>query len=139
MVGGRKYEFTLFGNIPGGIKGNAKREVTINEPPKRGKHGLCTAKPTEGKPLEPMFTLSCKGFEDEEEPLQYEFFYSKGEGSKNETLGSSLEDSRERVTFPSGLKENGYTLTLYAKISDSLGASEMFKFNSAIKVIHGWR
>ena len=110
MVGGRKYEFILRGWIHGGIEGEAKREVTINEPPKRGETGLCIAEPPEDKPLEPIFTLSCKEFEDEETPLQYEFFYSKGERSKNETLGSSLEASRERVTFPSGLEENGVQL-----------------------------
>lgn len=140
LVGGKKYEFTLIGWIHGGKEGNAKREVAVNEPPKkRAEQGKCTAKPLKGKPLEPEFTLSCTGFKDVDEPLQYEFFYSKGEGSKNETLGSGIEDSRSRVTFPSGVKKNGYNLKLYAKISDSLGASEMFEFESPIKVIQGWR
>lgn len=140
LVGGKKYEFTLIGWVHGGEKGEAKREVTVNEPPKKhATQGKCTAKPLEGKPLEPDFTLSCTEFKDDDEPLQYEFFYSKGEGSKNETLGSGLENSRSRVRFPSGVQKNGYNLTLYAKISDSLGASEMFQFDSPIKVIQGWR
>ena len=120
----------MIGNIKGGVDGKAKREVTINEPPKDGK---CTAKPLKGEPCDPSFTLSCTGFTDDDKPLQYEFFYSKGEGSKNETLGSGSEPSRSRVTFPSG------NLTLYAKISDSLGASKMFPFESLVQVIHGCR
>ena len=120
----------MTGSIKGGEEGEAKLEVTINEPPK---DGTCTAKPRKGVPCDPMFTLTCTGFTDDEEPLQYEFFYSKGKGSKNETLGSGLEPSRSRVTFPSG------NLMLYAKISDSLGASKMFPFEYAIQVIHGCR
>lgn len=131
LVGGKEYEFTLIGWIDGGIKGNSKRKIIMNESPKNGK---CIVKPTEGKPLEPKFTLNCSGFKDDETPLQYEFFYSKGEGHRNETLGSGPEASRERVTFPSGLQEKEYMLKLYAKISDRLGASRMVEFESPVKV-----
>jgi len=136
LVGGNKYEFTLIGWIDGGIDGNASREVTINEPPNVGS---CTASPRKGVSLDPSFTLSCTKFTDTETPLHYEFFYSKGEEYKNETLGSGEEDSRSRITFPSGLKRIRYELSLYAKVSDSLGASRMVEFNSSIEVIHGWR
>ena len=122
--------FILNGTTDGGIPGNAKREVTVNEPPKPGR---CTAKPTIGQPCDPRFTLSCTGFTDKETPLQYEFFYAKAEGSKNETLGGGFEAERGRVAFPSG------DIMLYAKISDSLGASKMFEFERSVKVIHGWR
>jgi len=132
LVGGKKYVVTLIGWIVGGKEGNASREITINEPPKNGE---CTAEPLEGKPLEPDFTLRCKNFKDVETPLQYEFFYWRGEGLKNETIGKGLEDIRSRVTFPSGLEKNDNDLTLYAKIFDGLGASEMVKFKSPIKVI----
>lgn len=131
LVGGKEYEFTLFGKITGGVEGNSKRKIIMNESPKNGK---CIVKPAEGEPLDPKFTLNCSGFIDDERPLQYEFFYSKGKRNKNETLGSGSEASRERVTFPSGLEENGYKLTLYAKISDSLGASRMVEFESPITV-----
>ena len=131
LVGGKEYEFILIGWIAGGNPGMAKRKIIMNESPKNGK---CTVKPAEGVPLEPKFTLNCSGFIDTETPLQYEFFYSKGKGYKNETLGSGPEASRVRVTFPSGLEKNEYKLTLYAKISDSVGASRMVEFESPIKV-----
>ena len=131
LVGGKEYEFTLIGRIAGGIPGNSKRKIIMNESPKNGK---CIVKPTEGRPLEPKFTLNCSGFKDDETPLQYEFFYSKGKGYKTETLGSGPEASRQQVTFPSGSEKNEYKLTLYAKISDRLGASRMVEFESPIKV-----
>jgi len=134
LVGGRKYEFTLFGRIDGGTEGKASREVTINEPPTGGS---CIAQPDKGEPLDPSFELNCKGFTDDEKPLQYEFLYLKEE--KNETLGSGLDALRKEVTFPSGLKKKDYKLELFVKVSDSLGASKMVRFNSSIKVIHGWR
>ena len=134
LVGCKKYKFTLIGWIIGGVEGNAKREVTMNEPPE---NGTCFAKPSKGPPLEPKFRLHCKGFKDLEEPLRYEFFYSKGEGSEDVTLGSGPEASRSEVVFPSGLKKNDNNLTLRAKVSDSLGASSMVLFESAIQVIHG--
>ena len=136
LVGGEKYVFILTGKVANGEEGNAKREVTVNEPPDGGQ---CFAEPLEGKPCEAIFTLTCSGFTDPEKPLKYEFFYSKEEESRNETLGSGFEAKRSRVAFPSGLEKNGYKLTLYAKVSDSLGASAMFKFKSRIKVIHSWR
>ena len=131
FVGGKVYEFELKGWITGGEKGSSKLKVTINAPPQSGR---CTADPPEGEALDPIFTLNCTGFTDKETPLHYEFFYSKGEGSKKETLGSGLEALRSRVTFPSGLKENDHKLTLYAKVSDSLGASRIVEFSSPIKV-----
>ena len=130
-----KYVFILIGETTGGMPGEAKREVTVNKPPDRGaqKYGQCTAEPLEGEPCNPIFTLSCEKFEDDDQPLQYEFFYSKGKGSKKETLGGGFEAKRSQVAFPSGI------ITLYAKISDSLGASEMFEFKDSVKVIHRWR
>jgi len=129
LVGGRKYEFTLIGWIDGGIEGNASREVIINDRPKVG---FCKAEPRKGEPLDPKFTLSCTKFTDTETPLQYEFFYRREKTL--ETLGSGLEASRSRVTFPSGQE-----IVLYAKVSDSLGASSMVEFNSSIEVIHVWK
>lgn len=131
FVGGKDYEFELIGWITGGEEGSSKRKVTINEPPKNGR---CTADPRKGPPLEPIFTLNCTGFTDDETPLHYEFLYSKGEGLKKDTLGRGLEALRSRVTFPSGLEENKYELTLYAKVSDNLGASRIFEFSSTIQV-----
>ena len=132
LVGGKEYEFTLIGWIAGGNPGNSKRKITINKPPENGR---CTATPAEGIALDTEFTLNCKDFTDDERPLQYEFFYLKEKGSKTETsLGSGLEAKRDRVIFPSGVEKHEYNLTLYAKISDSLGASKMFEFESQIKV-----
>lgn len=124
FVGGQIYEIALFGNIAGGAEGSSKRRVQINEPPEKG---TCTAKPPEGTPMDPMFTLNCTGFKDVEKPLHYEFFYSTN-GEDKITLGSGLEDFRSKVTLPSGL------IKLYAKVSDNLGASTEVEFQLQLNV-----
>lgn len=132
FIGGQTYEIALYGNEAGGQKGSSKLRVKINEPPKKGD---CVASPDKGKPLDPMFKLSCTGFMDEDKPLRYEFSYSTTNKAGEETpLGSGLETSRSKVTFPSGAEENKYNITIYARVFDSLGASTKVKFSNAVTV-----
>ena len=132
FVGGQIYEIVLIGNTDGGEEGSSKRRVRMNEPPQNGR---CIAKPPVGKPLDPMFTLTCTEFEDDEKPFHYEFLYSTSTNGKDKnTLGIGLEESRSDITLPSGLQENEFNITLYARVSDRLGASTVVKFESPITV-----
>ena len=85
--------------------------------------------------MDPIFTLKCQNFKDEDKPFYYEFFYSTNpEGKDKKSLGTGLEDTRSKVTFSSGLEKYDYNLTLYATVSDGLGASTTIKFREPIQV-----
>lgn len=131
FAGGKKYEIKLYGNIQGGEKGLSTLEITVNEPPKKGS---CTPSPSKGNPLEPIFTLECNDFSDEDEPLIYEFSYSTSPDGEKKILGSGLEKFRESVSFPSGLQDHEFNLTLHAKVTDNLGAATVVEFTENVKV-----
>ncbi|KAL9957163.1 hypothetical protein ACROYT_G038767 [Oculina patagonica] len=77
---------------------------------------------------------SSKGFNDTENPLHYEFFYSTN-GEDKPTIGSGTENVRKKVTLPSGLEDQEFKIRLYAKVSDDLGASTVVEFESRITVV----
>ena len=131
FAGGKDYEITLYGKIQGGEEGFSTLKITVN---KRPENGNCTTLPSEGNPLEPTFTLNCEGFTDEDEPLIYEFFYSTSPDGEKKSLGSGLEKFRESVSFPSGLQDHEFNLTLHAKVTDNLGAATEVKFTENVKV-----
>lgn len=131
FAGGKDYEIRLYGYIQGGEEGLSTLEITVNEPPKKGS---CEPSPLEGDPLEPKFTLECNDFSDGDEPLIYEFFYSTSPDGEKKSLGSGLEKFRESVSFPSGLQDHKFNLSLYAKVTDNLGATTEVKFTENVKV-----
>ena len=131
FAGGKDYEITLSGNIQGGEIGLSTLKITVNEPPKEGS---CTPSPSNGDPLDPIFTLKCKDFTDEDEPLIYEFFYSTSPDGEKKSLGGGLEKFRDSVSFPSGLQDHEFNLTLHAKVTDNLGAATEVKFTENVKV-----
>ena len=98
--------------------------MTVNEPPKGGN---CVVKPKEGKPLDPYFNVSCKEFHDDDQPLQYEFFYTNDlstEGQpKYESLGSGLDSARTNFSLPTGLEKHDYQFKFCVVVTDNLGAS----------------
>ena len=131
FAGGKVYEITLYGNIQGGEEGLSTLEITVNEPPKEG---ICEPSRFKGNPLEPIFTLECNDFSDEDEPLIYEFSYSTSPDGENKSLGSGLEKFRKSVSFPSGLQDYEFNLSLYAKVTDNLGAATVVEFTKNVTV-----
>ena len=131
FAGGKDYEIKLYGNIQGGEKGLSTLKITVNEPPKKGS---CTPSPPKGNPLDPIFTLKCKDFTDEDEPLIYEFLYSTSPDGENKSLGGGLEKFRKNVSFPSGLQDYEFNLSLYAKVTDNLGAATVVGFTKNVTV-----
>ena len=131
FAGGKYYEITLYGYIQGGEEGLSTLEIAVNEPPKKG---ICEPSPIKGNPLDPIFTLKCKDFTDEDEPLIYEFLYSTSPDGEKKSLGSGLEKFRKFVSFPSGLQDHEFNLTLHAKVTDNLGATTKVEFTENVKV-----
>ena len=131
FAGGKDYEIKLYGYIQGGEEGLSTLKITVNEPPKKG---ICEPSPIKGNPLDPIFTLKCEGFTDEDEPLIYEFLYSTSPDGEKKSLGSGLEKFRESVSFPSGLQDHEFNLTLHAKVTDNLGATTKVEFTENVKV-----
>lgn len=131
FAGGKDYEIKLYGNIQGGEKGLSTLKITVNEPPKKGS---CTPSPLQGNPLDPIFTLKCKDFTDEDEPLIYEFLYSTSPDGEKKSLGGGLEKFRKNVSFPSGLQDYEFNLSLYAKVTDNLGAATVVEFTKNVTV-----
>ena len=129
------YKIILFGKVEGGVEGSSTYKVTVNEPPKGGD---CVVKPEEGKPLDPYFNVSCKGFHDDDRPLQYEFFYTNDYSAvppKYESLGSGLDPARTNFSLPTGLEKNDYKFKFRVIVTDNLGASKKFeKFKSMVTV-----
>lgn len=125
FVGDTTYRIVLFGKIKDGKQGSYELTIRANKPPEKG---TCTVTPTTGSALNPLFNLTCQEFTDENTPLHYEFLYSKSPDEKNQSLGSGVEHSLRNVAFPSG------SITLYAKVSDSVGATTIVKFKTPVKV-----
>ena len=102
----------------------------MNKPPKPGK---CKVKPESGRALEHKFEVSCWGFEDDDKPLAYEFFYTK-DGKKNESLGYGLQSSRSSILLPNGLEEKNFKINFSVKVFDNLGAAITFSNFSGVEV-----
>ena len=128
------YKIILFGKVEGGIEGSSTVNVTVNEPPKGGH---CEVKPKEGKPLDPYFNVSCKGFHDDDTPLQYEFFYTDDLGTvqpKYKLLGYGSEPNLTKISLLSGREKYDYKLKFFAIVTDSLGASKKVDIEPMVTV-----
>jgi hypothetical protein len=88
--------------------------VFVNVPPSGGAFSLS---PGSGTAFETSFTLSCDGWVDLEEPLQYAFrYYRDEEGPDSQIVLSSRSSSKSTsVILPNG------NLTLVAYVYDALG------------------
>ena len=111
--------------------GKVTTVVKVNKPPKEGS---CTVTPKDGLPLETEFEVSCSGFIDPDEPLAYEFFFTKDGGKTNESLGYGLQSGRSSIVLPNGLKEHDFEIKFSVKVFDNLGASITFPISPRVKV-----
>ena len=103
----------------------------MNKPPRAGS---CEVEPKAGFALEDEFTISCQGFEDEDQPLAYEFCFTKTDGEPYESLGYGLQSSRSSILLPNGLKEHDFKIKFAVKVFDNLGAAITFKNISEVTV-----
>lgn len=79
--------------------------------------------------METLFNLTCNGFSDTDKPIYYEFLYSKSPRDLNQSLGSGPDPWQNNVIL-----SRGDNITIYAKVSDSVGATTIVTFTSAVKV-----
>ena len=125
------YKIVLEGKTDKSATGKVTTVVRVNKPPEKGS---CKVRPEKGSPLETQFEVSCSEFTDPEQPLAYEFFYTKDGGKRNESLGYGLQSSRSSILLPNGLEEHGLEIKFSVKIFDNLGASTTFTNFSGVKV-----
>ena len=125
------YKIVLKGYTDASADGKVTTVVKVNKPPKKGS---CQVTPEEGFPLETAFEVSCSGFIDPDEPLAYEFFFTKDGGKTSESLGYGLQSSRSSILLPNGLEEHNFTIKFSVKVFDKLGASITFPISPGVKV-----
>ena len=131
FIGHDQYKIILEGYTDPGNRGKVTTVLKVNKPPKKGS---CAVQPDKGVALETKFKVSCWGFKDEDQPLAYEFFFTKDDGKTNESLGYGLQSSRSPILLPNGLKEHDFEIKFSVKIFDNLGASTTFTKFSGVKV-----
>ena len=131
FLAGSLYKVILSGNVDGGVTGSSTYKVKVNDPPK---YGGCKVTPTEGQPLQPVFNVSCDGFDDDPEdlPFKYEFFYEYG--NIKTSLGYGLDSFRSLVSLPPGDK---FKFTVVA--SDKWGASRKYDIPASVTVSYQGR
>ena len=112
-------------------RGRVSKILEVNKPPKPGK---CSVSPKDGVPLKTEFEVSCEGFNDDEEPLQYEFFYSKGGNNTFQSLGAGVKPTRSRILLPSCAAKDVCKIYFSVHVSDRLGAVKKYSINSTVKV-----
>ena len=125
------YKIVLEGYTDTSAKGKVTTVVRVNKPPEKGS---CKVRPEEGFPLETKFKVSCSGFIDTDEPLAYEFFFTKDGRKTSESLGYGLQSSRSSILLPNGLEEHNFTIKFFVKVFDNLGASITFPISPGVKV-----
>ena len=121
----------MTGKADGSTEGKVTRVVKVNEPPKTGN---CTVEPKTGRALQDKFKVSCWGFSDVDQPLAYEFFYTKDDGITKESLGYGLQSSRSSILLPNGLEKYGFEIKFSVKVFDNLGAAITFSNFPGVKV-----
>ena len=111
--------------------GMASLTLVVNNPPNPGN---CTVDPHRGKPLSTKFKVSCKGFHDEDNPLSYEFLYSRDNGTTLESLGNEFQSFRSEIRLPNGDEKYDNKIKFFVNVADSLGAVLKFEISSNVTV-----
>ena len=95
-------------------------EFVTNTPPYGG---VCSASPPEGVALQTRFSLQCAGWQDEELPLKYEYYYRTEAGVKTLLHYAVSENPPEKLKLPVGRAEKEYALRIFVRVEDNLGTS----------------
>ncbi|XP_022250998.1 polycystic kidney disease protein 1-like 2 [Limulus polyphemus] len=128
LIPGDSYIFSVQGDPGNGLIGTANYRITMNSPPKVGS---CNVIPETGVTLETMFTVRCKGFQDEDIPMTYQFFYSNKLGIHSETAndrkGTLLKfrhyPEMSNTLLPVGDPSYNYTGIITVMVSDAFDMS----------------
>jgi hypothetical protein len=91
-------------------------ELPRNSPPGSG---VVSVLPSIGLELVTSFTLRAYGWEDDDLPLKYDFFYFWHTLSAMIPIESRVERSNIQSSLPAGSDIDGFNLTCYVQIYDS--------------------
>ena len=119
LVQGRNYSLIVTVQTRDGFLGLSEYNITTSLPPKEGR---CFIEPAWGISLETNFTLSCKGWKSNNEPLSFLFQYQLNYNGLHGVIYRGLNNS-VISQLPSGFLSNNYTLNITVIVTDKEGAS----------------
>ncbi|XP_068716630.1 polycystin-1-like protein 2 [Montipora capricornis] len=97
----------------------SSRYSILTDMPPEG--GSCSVSPSEGFVIETQFRINCRGWEDEDSPLLYEFFLGDPTSGPMLLFYGWLPYS-DGLFLPPGRKDNNYYVELFVNIRDVLGS-----------------
>ena len=97
----------------------SSRYSILTDMPPEG--GSCSVSPLEGIVIETQFRINCRGWEDEDSPLLYEFFLGDPTSEPMLLFYSWLPYS-DGLFLPPGRKDKDYYVELFVNIRDVLGS-----------------
>lgn len=104
------------------IKEEYDEIVTLNSPPFITDHNSgCFVTPNEGYAVETIFNITCLGWNDEDEPLKYEFRYNASDGLIINYPNVGTGKNTLSTNLPVGNKADNFDLRVDVYVKDSLG------------------
>lgn len=133
LTPGRLYRFTLTGGVPGGKKGLAQRNGITNTPPVGGE---CATNDTMGEAMKTSFKFSCRGWDDEDRPLRYEYVYFNEQGSESLFYFGVAAFSSGKL--PLGSEKRNYTIEMEIRIIDAYDATTKLNLSVQVRLVCFW-
>ena len=84
--------------------------------------------------MDTPFTISCTGWQDDDQPLTYEFAYLNVQES---VFFLSRISYAKSIFLPMGHEDNDFKLSLRIRIIDKLGAATTIPFTIQVRKSHG--
>lgn len=104
------------------IKEEYDETVTLNSPPFITDHNSgCFVIPNEGYAVETIFNITCLDWNDEDEPLKYEFRYNTSDGLIINYPNVRTGKNTLSTNLPVGNKADNFDLRVDVYVKDSLG------------------
>ncbi|XP_078670967.1 uncharacterized protein LOC144911067 isoform X2 [Branchiostoma floridae x Branchiostoma belcheri] len=124
------YTFRVEASLDYGRQGFSEYSFVPNEPPVVGS---CTVSPENGTAMVTVFTFTCTGFSDSEEPLTYTFLFNTDAAAGFTPLYTGTEPTTPPQFLPVGQESRDFVVRIQAQVSDSLGATSTVE--TSVKVL----
>ena len=132
---GVKYKVTADIYVKEGVIKEELTFVTNSPPVLANETGGCFVTPTVGYTLDTEFSFRCRGWLDEDQPLNYELRYRTN--TSIVVIHSGSEPSA-KVRLPLGNPQHNYSFTLEMLIKDSLGSATLQEVSVKVKFTAFW-
>ena len=96
--------------------------------------GTCDVTPRNGRAMHTPFMIRCTDWQDDDQPLTYEFAYLNVQES---VFFLSRISYAESIFLPMGHEDNDFKLSLRIRIIDKLGAATTKAFTIQVRESHG--